>query len=553
MRITDSIGSAAVGALRRAADETYYAGLAVRAGLITPERPDRLARMGVAVLRSGMLGGLTAVAALRYRDRVAILDERGPVTFRELDDRSTALANAWRVRGLRDGEGVAILVRNHRGFHYAVFAAAKCGARIILLNTDFAGSALREVLTREGADLLVYDEEYAGRLAGYTAVRGSYRAWVDTPAVDTIDNLVASGARTPPRKPATAAAIVLLTSGTTGTPKGARRAAPTSLAPLGAILARVPLRARGVVECPAPLFHTLGFAHATLALGFGSTLVIRRRFDPQAVLDSLCRRRATALIVVPVMLRRMVDLGPKSRAAQDFSRLRVVFVAGSPLGADLCVRATEEFGPVLYNVYGSTEVAYATIATPADLGVEPGCVGTVVPSATVRILGDDDREVPNGRTGRIFVGNNYQFDGYTGGGAKARVDGLMSTGDVGHFDSAGRLFIDGRDDDMIISGGENVFPAEVEELLAAHPAVVEAAVFGVDDDRHGQRLRAVVVVRGGHTLTAEDVRDHVRTRLARFKVPRDVVFVDELPRTPTGKVLVRVLRGLGDAGSVGEK
>ncbi|MET7769872.1 acyl-CoA synthetase [Nocardia sp. NPDC005366] len=542
MRLTDTIGAAAIGALRRAADETHYAALAVRAGLVTPERPDRLARMGVAVLRSGLLGGLATVAALRYRDRVAILDERGPVTFRELDERTTALANAWRARGLRDGEGVAVLARNHRGFHYAVFAAAKCGARIILLNTDFAGPQLREVLAREGTDLLVFDDEYTDLLAGYAPVRGRYRAWVDTPGVDTIDNLIAAGPGNPPRRPATDATIILLTSGTTGTPKGARRREPTSLAPLGAILARVPLRAREVTECPAPLFHTLGFAHAMLALGFGSTLVIRRRFDPRAVLDSLCRNRATALIAVPVMLRRLVDLGPSAFAAQDLRRLRVIFVAGSQLGADLCVKVTEAFGPVVYNVYGSTEVAYATIATPADLAAEPGCVGAVVPGATVRILGDDDRELPAGRTGRIFVGNGYQFDGYTGGGDKARVRGLMSTGDVGHFDSAGRLFIDGRDDDMIVSGGENVFPGEVEELLAAHPAVAEVSAFGVDDDRYGQRLRVVVVVREGYALTEDEVRDYVKDRLARFKVPRDVVFVDELPRNPSGKVLKRILR-----------
>ncbi|WP_435592713.1 acyl-CoA synthetase [Nocardia sp. bgisy118] len=544
MNRVNTLGSVALGAARRVADETYYASLAVRAGLATPQRPDRLARMGMAVVRSGMLGGLVTVAALRYRNRAALIDELGAVSFRELDERTTALANAWRARGLRDGEGVAVLARNHRGFHYAVFAAAKCGARIILLNTDFAGPQLREVLGREGADLLVYDDEYAGILGDLRPPRGRYRAWTDAPAVDSLENLIAGGSRKPPRRPSTAARIILLTSGTTGTPKGAPRREPRSLAPLGAILGRVPFRAEEITECPAPLFHTLGFAHAVTAVGFGSTLVIRRRFDPRAVLDSLHRHRATALITVPVMLQRLVDLGPEARAGHDFSRLRIIFVAGSQLGEKLCVRVTEAFGPVVYNVYGSTEVAYATIATPADLAVEPGCVGTPVPSTTVKIFDDNDAELPQGRTGRIFVGNDYQFEGYTGGGDKDRIDGLMSTGDVGHFDSAGRLFIDGRDDDMIVSGGENVFPGEVEELLAAHPAVAEVSAFGVDDERYGQRLRAVVVVRAGHALTEDEVREHVKAHLARFKVPRDVLFVDSLPRNPTGKVLKRLLREL---------
>nr|WP_306796389.1 acyl-CoA synthetase [Nocardia sp. XZ_19_369] len=534
----------AAGAARRVADETYYASLAVRAGLVTLERPDRLAQMGAAVVRSGMLGGLVSVAALRYRDRAALIDELGSITFRELDERTSALANAWRARGLRDGEGVAILARNHRGFHYAVFAAAKCGARIVLLNTDFAGPQLREVVAREGIDLLVFDDEYTDMLGDLTPPRGRYRAWADRPGVDTLDNLIAGASRSAPRRATTTAKVILLTSGTTGTPKGAPRGEPTSLAPLAAILDKVPFRAREITECPAPLFHTLGFAHLFIALGFGSTLVIRRRFDPQAVLDSLHRHRATALVAVPVMLQRLVDLGPEARAGHDFSALRIIFVAGSQLGAELCTRVTEAFGPVVYNMYGSTEVAYATVATPADLAVEPGCVGSPVPSATVRILDEDGAELPPGQTGRIFVGNSLQFEGYTGGGDKLRVGNLMSTGDVGHFDSAGRLFIDGRDDDMIVSGGENVFPGEIEELLAAHPAVAEVSAFGVPDDRYGQRLRAVIVVRDGHSLDEDEVREYVKAHLARFKVPRDVVFIDELPRNPTGKVLKRVLREL---------
>ncbi|MFB8274693.1 acyl-CoA synthetase [Nocardia colli] len=534
----------AAGVARRAADETYYAALAVRAGLVTPERPDRLAKIGAAAYRFGMLGAITTLAAQRYRDRMAIIDELGSLTFRELDDRTSALANAWRARGLRDGEVVAILARNHRGFHYAVFGAAKCGARIVLLNTDFAGPQLREVVAREGADLLVFDEEFADVLGDLTPPRGRYRAWAEQPGVDTLDNLIAGAARTTPRRATTTAKVVLLTSGTTGTPKGAPRREPTSLAPLGAILDKVPFRAREITECPAPLFHTLGFAHVFIALGFGSTLVLRRRFDPQAALDSLDRNRVTALVAVPVMLQRMLDLGPEARVGHDFSALRIIFVAGSQLGAELCVKATGAFGPVVYNLYGSTEVAYATIATPADLAVEPGCVGRPASSATVKILDEGGAELPTGQAGRIFVGNNFQFEGYTGGGGKVRVGNLMSTGDVGHFDSAGRLFIDGRDDDMIVSGGENVFPNEVEELLAAHPAVEEVSAFGVPDERYGQRLRAVIVVREGHSLVEDEVREHVKAHLARFKVPRDVLFIDELPRNPTGKVLKRVLREL---------
>jgi fatty-acyl-CoA synthase len=159
----------------------------------------------------------------------------------------------------------------------------------------------------------------------------------------------------------------------------------------------------------------------------------------------------------------------------------------------------------------------------------------------VKIFDDAGDEVPAGTTGRIFVGNSAQFEGYTGGGSKERLHGLMSSGDVGHFDSAARLFIDGRDDEMIVSGGENVFPGEVEDLLAAHPDVLDAAVIGVPDDEYGQRLRSFVVLRQGASMSEQDVKDFVKSRLARFKVPRDVVLVDELPRNPTGKVVKRLL------------
>jgi fatty-acyl-CoA synthase len=306
------------------------------------------------------------------------------------------------------------------------------------------------------------------------------------------------------------------------------------------------------------MFHALGFASMALGLALGSTLVVRRHFDPEATLDSIEENRATALVVVPVMLQRMLELGEDAVAERDTSSLKVIFVSGSALSVDLVKRSLKGFGPVVYNMYGSTEIAYATIATPKDLEAEPGSVGKVVRGVVVKILDDDGEEVKAGDTGRIFVGNAAQFEGYTGGETKEQVKGLMSSGDVGHFDEKGRLFIDGRDDEMIVSGGENVFPAEVEDLLDGHEAITEAAVIGVDDEKFGQRLKAFVVVRDGKDLSEEEVQAYVKDNLARYKVPREVVFMDELPRNPTGKVLKRELEdsdepgdGGGDAGKGG--
>jgi fatty-acyl-CoA synthase len=534
----------AVRLAERFGDEAYFVALCARSGLIAPELPHRIAQILRAFERFGMLGGAISAASIRHGDRVGLIDELGELTFKALDQRSNALANAWRERGLEPGEGVAILARNHRGFIDATFAAAKCGARIVLLNTDFAGPQIREVTGREGTDLLVYDDEYASMLEGVEPPRGRFRAWTDEPAEDTLEALIAQGSTGAPPKPGVAPKIIILTSGTTGTPKGAPRAEPRSLAPIGGLLSKVPFRARETTELCAPMFHALGFAHAILAVALGSTLVVRRRFDPQTTIDSLAEHRASAIVVVPVMLQRMLDLGEDARAGRDLGALRIIFVGGSQLGAELCKRTMAAFGPVLYNLYGSTEVAYATIATPADLEAEPGTVGGVVRGTVVKILDADGHELPNCTTGRIFVGNAAQFEGYTGGGTKELIGGLMSSGDVGHFDPAGRLFIDGRDDEMIVSGGENVFPAEIEELLAGHEAIEEVAAIGVPDEKFGQRLRAFVVLRPGASLTEDQIKQYVRDNLARYKSPREVVFVDELPRNPTGKVLKRELAEL---------
>ena len=241
------------------------------------------------------------------------------------------------------------------------------------------------------------------------------------------------------------------------------------------------------------------------------------------------------------MLQRMLELPEEVIGRYDLSALKVIPVSGSALPGDLSNHVMDVFGPKLYNLYGSTEVAWATIATPQDLRDAPGTAGKPPRGTTVRIYDDDGQELPTGETGRIFVGNEMLFEGYTGGGGKDRINGLMASGDVGHFDDEGRLFVDGRDDDMIVSGGENVFPAEVEDLLAKHEKVREAAVVGVEDEKFGQVLQAYVVTKG--SVSEKTLQDYVKSNLARYKVPKKIEFMDELPRNATGKVLKRELVG----------
>ncbi len=544
--------------VERLGDEAYFATLCIRSGMVGTQLPHRIAQLVLGFERYGLLAGALVASAIRHGDHTAVIDEQGGLTYAELDRRVNALANGWRERGLEAGEGVAILVRNHRGFLEAVFAAAKCGARIVLLNTSFAGPQIREVAEREGTELLVIDEEYLDTLEGVEVMRGTWLAHTEAGSREkqnTLEHLIGSSSDEAPPKPGEMPRITILTSGTTGTPKGAPRSEPRSLALIGGLLSRVPFRARETTELCVPMFHALGFMQAIVGISLGSTLVIRRRFDPEETLESLQAHHASAMVVVPVMLRRLLEVGEEAIESRDLHALRVIFVSGSALGADLATRALKAFGPVIYNLYGSTEVAYATIATPEDLSADASTVGMVVRGSVIKIFDQDDNELPTGQTGRIFVGNLSQFEGYTGGGSKDSVQGLMSSGDVGHFDENGRLFIDGRDDEMIVSGGENVFPAEVEELLAAHEKISEAAAVGVEDEKFGQRLRAFVALCGGSELNEDDIKRYVKENLANYKVPREVVFVDALPRNPTGKVLKRELleRDGGGEGGAGRQ
>jgi acyl-CoA synthetase (AMP-forming)/AMP-acid ligase II len=522
----------------------------VDAGLIAPIRPDRLVLAGRSLVRWGTTSaGAVAVAAARAPHQPAVIDELGTLSYGELSRRANALAAAFAAHGIRPGDGVALMCRNHRGFMDASVALSRLGAHALYLNTMFAAPQLADVVAREGAKAIVYDEEFAALLGEVRAIDKRFVAWRDRPDADQgegaaadplLEDLIAEGDSAGVPAPDEPGRVVILTSGTTGTPKGARRSS-AGLSSAAALLSKIPLRARETTMIAAPLFHSWGLAHYTLGVPLSSTFVLRRRFDPEGTLRAIARHRATALVVVPVMLQRILELPQETLDRYDTSSLRVIAVSGSALPGPLATRVMDQFGDVLYNLYGSTEVAWATIATPEDLRAAPGCAGRPPLGTVVKLYDKDDREVPAGATGRIFVASGFPFEGYTGGDTKATIGDLMSSGDVGHFDAAGRLFIDGRDDDMIISGGENLFPSEVEDLLAGHPAIREVAVVGVDDEDWGQRLKAVVVLQDDESATDDELKDYVKNNLAAFKVPREIVFVDALPRNATGKVLKRDL------------
>lgn len=519
-----------------------------RSGLIGPVRPDRLFKIGRTIAAWGPTpaAGVT-VSAIRHPNRIAVVDDRGAIDYASLESRTNAIARGLAELGVKPGDAVGILCRNHRGFIEATLATSKLGADALFLNTGFAAPQLRDVVLREQPRVLVHDESFKPLVidAGLADTMPRVHAWPETDSAgpSTLDNLVAANSAGALEPPPRHGAATILTSGTTGTPKGAHRDLQGEAIASGlALLGRIPMRTAETTVIAAPMFHSWGFAHFVIGLAYSSTMVVHERFDPEQVIASVARQRATALAVVPVMLQRILDLPTGVRRRYDTSSLRIIAASGSNLPGVLATTLMDEFGDVLYNLYGSTEVAWATIADPVDLRAAPGTAGPVVPGAAVRLLDEQGAEVASGERGRIFVRNGMLFEGYTGGGGKEIIDGFMSSGDVGHFDEAGRLFVDGRADDMIVSGGENVFPREVEDLIAQHPSVADVVVVGVPDDEFGQRLKAFVVPAEGATIDPDALRALVRTNLARYKVPRDIEVRDDLPRNATGKVLRRVLQ-----------
>ena len=516
-----------------------------RTGLLHP-RVAVTATRGIRAWGPTLAAGYSASAA-RAPEGLAIVDDDGAMTFAEIEEQSNRLANALAGRGVGPGTAVGLLARNSRWFVLATTALNKLGATVLYMNTGFAGPQLADVMARENGTLLIHDDEF-----GEAAVANApdlERLVADGPDTagdaDDVPSLIADADATPRGMPEDHGRQVILTSGTTGVPKGASRsnAGINDLVAATALFRMVPFRVGDVHVVPAPMFHSLGNAALLMAASLSQTLVVTRRFDPERVLRLLAQHRARAMTVVPVMLQRMLEVPEEVRTTIDVTSLEVVLCSGSALPGSLATRWMDAFGDNLHNMYGSTEVAAATVATPADLRAAPGTAGRPLPGVDVRLYDPDDQPITEPEVdGRIFVGSALRFEGYTGGETKPSIDGLLASGDLGHWDADGRLFVGGRDDDMIVSGGENLYPREVEDLLADHDAILEAAVIGVDDDEYGKRLAAFVVVDGDQDLSEADVKAYVKSRLANYKVPRDVTFVDELPRNATGKVLKRELR-----------
>ncbi|MBB5915144.1 acyl-CoA synthetase (AMP-forming)/AMP-acid ligase II [Nocardia transvalensis] len=531
--------------------------------LLRPVGPGPAVRIARAIVgNSANMPLLLAVSAARWPDRTALVDDLGELTYTELATYADAIAGGLHHElATTTGDSVAIMCRNSRYAVAGVFGVMSTGADALLLNTDFHPEVLQKSLARQEIRAILCDEEFAStvRAAGYTgplvycfdeattapglAARGETTA-APASSTHTVSEWVRRDYAPLGRMPV--GRLVLLTSGTTGTPKGVPRRPELSMVggTAAAIIRRTRLRTGAVIAAGIPMFHGFGLGIVLLGIALGGKLVLRRRFDAEAASAAVAAHRVEMFAGVPVMLQRLLAVPGEVRRGHDLSSLRVVLSGAAPLSPALAQRFTAEFGELLYNGYGSSEVGIGTLATPADLRSAPGTVGRPVTGVEIRVLDDTGSELPPGRVGRIFVGGGLGFTGYSGGGDKTRVGGLISSGDLGRLDIRGRLFLVGREDDMIVSGGENVYPQSVENVLAAHPSLADAAVIGVPDDEFGQRLAAFAVPARNQQPTAEGLREYLRDKVSRHERPRDITLVPEIPRNPTGKIDRKALRTL---------
>lgn len=531
-------------AVRNAGEIASTIRAAAASGIVELTRPHLIVRQLLVLRAEGAgLPGAVAIAAALHPGGTAIVDDDGTRTWSELDSRGRRLAVGLADVGLGPGDRLGVLCRNHAGLVECLLAAARLGVDTVLLNTAAGPAAVERVATAQRLRLLVADADLP--LPPTLPLDLDIRtAWHDSPSISgTLEELLATarpgrGLRKPDRP----GRLILLTSGTTGTPKGASR---PDVSPLGGLVAvvgllgRIPLRAGAVTAIPAPLFHAWGLGGLTLAFALRSPVVLQRHFDAEALLAAIEEHRVEQLFVVPVMLNRMLAVPARTTT----TTLRLVLSSGSALAPRTVAGVRVRFGEVLHNLYGSTEVSWVSIATPEDLAADPGTAGRPPLGTAIRILDEQGRECSPGEVGRIFVGNSMLFEGYVDAEeTPTLVSEAMATGDLGHLDGAGRLYVDGREDDLVVCGGENVFCREVADVIGALPGVADVAVVGVPDQEFGQRTAAFLVLDASIGLTAEHVRAAVKQRLARYAVPREVVFLDELPRNAAGKILSRELR-----------
>lgn len=492
---------------------------------------------------------LLADAARRHPDRLGLVDDDGELTYGEFWEDTCRLALGLQARGIGAGDNVAVLARNGRAAILPLTCRHLLGFNIFMINANSSAVQIEELLEFNEIDLFIVDEEFLDRMTG--------KAWDRTvivghcgddetrphPELETLAQVIASARVTDelPHRPKRGKHIVM-TPGTTGMPKGVIRRTVASPQGLAAVISGIPWERGMTVMLTAVLFHAFGWSNLVMCLLTSSTIIARRNFDAAQALDDIDRYGINAMCTAASRIRALLAQLDHD-GVESVPGLKFVISSGSPLTPYEVKQTNKVFGPVLCNFYGSTETTALAVARPEELAADPTLTGTIYPGPHVEIRDDNDEPLPEGEIGRIWAGAYDMFIGYTDEDIEIpTIDGMIAMGDRGYIEDGDKLHVLGRADDLVITQfGEKIFPNELEDCLMRHDAVADVHAHGVTDKRYGQALRVYVIPEEGHSITEDEVRDHVRDNLSDAHVPRDVFFVPDFPRNAMGKVLRRDL------------
>ncbi len=476
-----------------------------------------------------------------------ILGDRS-IDFASLHRSANRMANVFKSLGCADGDRVASMSFNSIEGFITANAARRARMVTVPINYRLRGAEVAYLLNDSGANVVIASPDHVDvMMAAQPEVKGDRRfiaigdhvpdGWL------SYRELMDGASEAPPGAPADAlAASMIYTSGTTGHPKGAWRPHGVDIALVLQTIAVFELSQSGVHLMCGPGYHSAVGYFAALHQIMGATVVAQKKFEADEALDLIARHGVTNAFMAPTLLQRLVDA--QQRRPRDISSLRALILGAAPCPYELKARAEATFGKVLWEFYGATETGINTVLRPEDQLRKPGSCGTAMPGQEIRLVDANGNEVPDGEPGEFMVRNTALAEYYNRPDAtgKSLHDGFFSVGDVAYKDDEGFYYICDRKIDMIISGGVNIYPAEVEAVLHAHPAVMDAAVIGVPDAQWGESVKAVVQLRAGASATEQELMAFCTNRLASYKKPRSIDFVDELPRDPAGKLLKRKIR-----------
>ena len=491
--------------------------------------------------------------SFNFPDKPAVSDTNVDYTYGEFKTRVCKLGTGLLAGGVQAHDGLLVMLPNGVPYLETLMACTASGITSVLAPNRSTSEELTYLAEDSKAQWLIADARYGDVISGahLPHIPESHRFIVNGPAPDgwsTLEEVAARGVdKLPPLPPSRSAHNIIYTSGTTGKPKGAKRdMARAGLGPLMDFLQCIPFRHSDMHLACCPLYHSTGMGLAQVHLLLGASVVIMEHFEPEAWLKLVQEKRASSVVIVPTMIHDLITLPDEVFNQYDVSSVRIMMTTGAPLTLAQRQKVRERFGDVLYDMYGSTEWGWLTVAQPRDHVERPGTIGRVVPGGQIRIVDDDHHPVPQGEVGELFAKTRLQIDEYHNRADATRsalmADGFLSVGDMVRQDADGYLYIADRKSDMVISGGVNLYPPEIEAALSLHPAIEDIAVIGVPDERWGEKLLAWIVLRPDQAASEDEIIDFAREHLTGAKIPRLFRFIDSIPKSPTGKIRKRDLK-----------